>query len=106
MHQKTEVVHVKAGYDVYIGRAMPGYPASEFANPFPIGVDGGRNEVIDKYERYIKERLANEPQLRDALEAMRGRRIGCWCRPKRCHGDVLVRLLEGPEPPPAQSSLF
>lgn len=118
--KRTEVVHVKDGFDVYIGRAMPGHPASEFANPYRIGVDGGRNEVIDKYEIYIRNRLANEPALRDALEAMRGRRIGCWCRraasvcptrkphPQtvRCHGDVLVYLLEGPEPPPAQIDLF
>jgi hypothetical protein len=105
----TQVVHVKDGCDVYIGRAMPGREGSVFANPYHIGADGTRDEVIDKYEVYITKRLAEEPELCEALERMRGKRIGCWCAPRRCHGHVLVRILEGPPPeapPPAQFSLF
>lgn len=91
-------MHVKQGCDVYIGRAMPGRPGSPFSNPFRIGVDGTRAEVIAKYEAYVVERLAKEPQLQGELQLLKGKRLGCWCSPSACHGDVLVRLLDGASP--------
>lgn len=115
---RTEVVHVKDGCDVYIGREMPGYPRSDFANDYRVGPDGTLDEVIAKYEKKLLERLAADPVLRAKLQTLKGKKVGCWCkrkgRPahlqKRCHGDVLVRLLEGEEPappaPPAQLDLF
>lgn len=106
--RRTTVVHVRDGYDVYIGRTMPGKAASEFANGFRIGPDGSRRDVIVKYKAELVERLSHDPALRKALEALRGRRLGCWCKPEECHGDVLVWLLgEGPEPfAELQASLF
>ena len=76
--------HSTAGPDaVYIGRGSP------YGNPFVIGKDGDRNEVCDKYERY----LLNNPQLLKAVKAnLRGRDVVCFCAPKRCHGDTLVRI--------------
>lgn len=87
----TVVVHCqKAEYDVYIGRANPsfGLPGSKWANPFKIGPDGTRAEVIEKYRAY----LMNNQELIDALPELNGKRLGCWCRPANCHGDVLVEL--------------
>ncbi len=56
----TRVVHVNGpgGYDVYIGRASPrkGLKASVWANPFKIGRDGTRDEVIAKYRTYLQTR--------------------------------------------------
>lgn len=104
--QPTEVVHVRQGFDVYIGRAMPGFEASDFANPFRIGRDGSRDEVIDKYERYIVERLSREPGLKAALQRLRGKRLGCWCKPARCHGDVLKHLLGDKPAEDHQGRLF
>jgi hypothetical protein len=86
----ARVVHVKhEPYDVYIGRAVPGtgLRRSKWFNPYEIGKHGSREEVILKYERYL---LANE-KLMAALPELRGKVLGCWCHPKRCHGDVLVR---------------
>jgi hypothetical protein len=81
----TIVVHCKtARYDVYIGRP------SKWGNPFEIGKDGTRKEVIDKYRDYI---LSNSDLL-EALPELEGKTLGCWCPPKPCHGDVLVELLE------------
>lgn len=97
--RKTSVVHVRDGCDVYIGRAMPGRAGSTFANPFRIGPDGTRRDVILKYKAWALKRLAKEPALQVALEALRGQTLGCWCKPDDCHGDVLLWLLdEGPEP--------
>ena len=81
----TRVVHCnKEPFDVYIGRP------SKWANPFIIGKDGSRKEVIDKYRQFIKD----HPQLLDDLQELKGKTLGCWCKPKICHGDVLVELIE------------
>ena len=83
---KTKVVHCKRDdYDVYIGRG------SKWGNPFVIGKDGTREEVIDKYRKYL---IMRKPKLLDSLEELEGQRLGCWCSPKACHGDVLVELIE------------
>lgn len=72
----------RSNYDVYIGRG------SKWGNPFVIGQDGSRDEVIEKYHEWI----LTQPQIKD-LEELRGKRLGCFCKPNRCHGDILVELL-------------
>lgn len=81
----TSVVHCKRSpYDVYIGRP------SKWGNPFAVGYDGTREEVIQKYETWLR----GQPALMAAVKSLRGLTLGCWCRPKMCHGDVLVRIAE------------
>ena len=83
------VVHVrKAKFDVYIGRVCAEFPQSKWANPFKIGPDGNRREVITKYHKWILTR----PDLLCALEELKGKVLGCWCKPDECHGDVLSML--------------
>jgi hypothetical protein len=67
---------------VYIGRG------SKWGNPFRIGPDGDRAAVIAKYERW----LAQQPQLLRALDELCGRDLVCFCAPRPCHGDLLLRL--------------
>jgi hypothetical protein len=78
-------------YDVYIGRAVPrrGLAASKWANPYPLRREGDRLDVIARYEH---EHLPTHPELIAALPELRGKVLGCWCAPKACHGDVLLRL--------------
>lgn len=79
----SRVVHCKREkYDVYIGRP------SRWGNPFSIGKDGTREEVIDKYRDWIR----NQPSLMSAIHTLRGKTLGCWCAPLPCHGDVLLEL--------------
>jgi len=101
---RTQVVNIRnRACDVYIGRAMRGRPGSPFANPFRITANASREQVISRYRLW----LAQQPELLQALEGLRGKRLGCWCKPLACHGDVLVELLEGPEPDsPRQENLF
>ena len=81
----TKVVNCNTEYyDVYIGRP------SKWGNPFKIGVDGTRKEVIQKYRNYI---ISNK-ELMDSLHELEGKILGCYCKPKSCHGDVLVELIE------------
>jgi len=67
---------------VYIGRP------SIWGNPFVIGKDGSRDDVIAKFEAYVRRR----PDLMKQLHNLAGKDVVCWCAPARCHGDVLVRL--------------
>ncbi len=86
MKLSSKVVHCKKNkYDVYIGRP------SKWGNPFVIGKDGNRDEVIEKY----RKRILKNKKLLDDLEELRDKVLGCWCRPHKCHGDVLIELLEG-----------
>ena len=86
---RTRVVHCKEPYDVYIGRRTTQLPGSIWGNPYVIGRDGTRDEVIEKYRKYILDK----PEILSQLETLRGKTLGCWCKPQACHGDVLVELL-------------
>jgi hypothetical protein len=77
------VVHCKRKpHDVYIGRP------SKWSNPFRIGPDGTREEVLEKFEN----RLRGDAELMAALPELKGKVLGCWCAPRDCHGDILARL--------------
>lgn len=73
--------------DVYIGRPGP------FQNPFEIGKDGTRAEVLIKYRAYFFDRVRRDSEFRKAVLALRGKRLVCWCKPLACHGDVIVEYL-------------
>ena len=82
---KTKVVNkYHEEYDIYIGRG------SIWGNPFVIGIDGDREEVIKKYREYIMR----SPDLLAALPKLKGKTLGCFCKPKSCHGGILVSLIE------------
>jgi len=82
---KTLVVNCrKQPFDVYIGRP------SIWGNPFFIGRDGKRDEVIRKYEEWIKK----QPNLLAKIPSLQGKRLGCFCAPLACHGDILARLAD------------
>ena len=88
----TRVVHCQnEDFDVYIGRP------SKWGNIFSHR-DGtlaqfkvaSRDEAISKYREWIK----TQPQLLADLHELKGKTLGCWCKPAACHGDVLVELVE------------
>lgn len=83
------VVHCKRSpHDVYIGRP------SKWGNPFAIGRDGTREEVVEKYRQH----LLSSPALLAALPELKGKTLGCWCAPQACHGDVLSEMAACPNP--------
>ena len=80
-----KVVHCKREpYTVYIGRP------SVLGNPFVIGKDGTRDDVIDKFERWARY----SSEVMETIERLPADSVlGCWCKPnKPCHGDVIVKL--------------
>jgi len=86
--QKCKVVNLrKEKYDAYIGRG------SKWGNRFVIGKDGDRAEVIKKYREWI---LDNK-ELLNSLHELKGKVLGCFCKPLACHGDVLAELVNESE---------
>jgi hypothetical protein len=94
-HPMCRVVHCqKEDYDVYIGRP------SKWGNPFTHIKDketraeflvASRKEAVESYENWILNGAGQ--QLLSDLGELRGKVLGCWCTPKGCHGDVLVKLV-------------
>jgi len=71
---------------IYVGRP------SRWANPFRIGKDGDRQEVVRKFKEYAIKQLRREPSW---LEPLKGKNLACWCPlDKECHADVLLELME------------
>ena len=80
----TVVNKYKESFDVYIGRG------SIWGNPFVIGKDGTREEVIEKYEQYYLENKL----LQSKIHLLKGKKLGCFCAPKACHGDILKKYAD------------
>jgi hypothetical protein len=92
----------RSKFDVYIGRPGKGYSesAAPWGNPYEVGVDGTRAEVIAMFRKYLER----SPTLLARLPELRGKYLGCFCAPASCHGDVLAELANrGGE---GQTSLF
>ncbi len=89
MERKTKVINKKfrLPYDVYIGRGSP------FGNPFVIGKDGDRQQVIEKYRKLFLWKVNHDEKFKRQVEALRGKTLGCFCKPAPCHGDVIVEYL-------------
>ena len=78
------IVHLKREeYTQYIGRP------TIFGNPYPIGDDYTRAEAIEKYETYARE----NPKLLAAIKELDPESVlACWCSPRACHGDIIIKL--------------
>ena len=76
---------------VYVGRP------SKFGNPFTIGRDGSREEVIQKFEAwlFVADENSSPPMLItiDDLRSLRGKDLVCWCAPEACHAQILMKYI-------------
>ena len=85
--------HGKSGE--YIGRGSP------LGNPFVIGKDGSREQVIAKYRVWLNEQIMRKnPVVLDELNRLgnkaideKGLALQCFCYPKPCHGEVIKEKL-------------
>lgn len=85
--------------NIYIGRKQivfvngTRYPPvdSPFCNPFRL--DKNRSEAIAKFRKYFYQKL-EDPVFRKQVLELKGKTLGCWCKPEACHGDVIVEWLE------------
>lgn len=68
---------------VYVGRP------TKFGNPFQINAESERDDIVEKYIQYMKE---NPLLCEDAKRELKGKDLVCWCSPKRCHADILIKI--------------
>ena len=75
---------------LYIGRAVryvPGAKKSKWANPYSKKVYG-HQKCVEMYQDYILQNKA----LMAEIHELKGKVLGCWCKPGPCHGDILSTL--------------
>lgn len=85
----TTVVNLRhQPYDVYIGRP------SLFGNPVKLGSSSKRGATIAKFKEYFLTRIELDPVFREGVLKLKGKTLGCFCKPEACHGDVIVEYLE------------
>lgn len=75
---------------VYIGRENNyyGFEESIFHNPYRED-EYGREKCIRLFGKYFHERLDEDSEFQEAVKELQGKTLGCWCKPKDCHGDVI-----------------
>lgn len=120
--ETLEVAHFarsSATLDVYGGRKSRGSDGLSHAdntdpgepgwlgNPFQMRDRFGdveeRRRVIAAFTRYFLDRVRDDDEFRQAVENLRGKRVGCWCRgvsqvrtpDNWCHLDVVAAWLSG-----------
>lgn len=80
LNKRTDKIPANA---VYVGRP------TKWGNPFIIGRDGTREEVIAKYADWLDGMMYNG--LLD-LDELQGKDLVCWCAPLPCHADILLEM--------------
>lgn len=105
----TRVVNLRTDpYDVYIGRAGLIHQGVEgqdgfFGNPYPAGIWACKRcnkqhrspgSTIPCFVEYFDERVLKDAEFRERVLALRGKTLGCWCKPADCHGDVIASWVD------------
>jgi hypothetical protein len=90
----TKVVNIRyEEYDVYIGRKGRGHDGY-FGNPFVLQIGEQRGSSLEKYRVYFYERLETDPEFRRRIHELKGKTLGCFCKPYPCHGDIIAEYLK------------
>ena len=87
-----ENVYIGRGGVVFIDKERFPKQDSIWANPYKINNKNSREDVLKSYKFYIKNKIIKE-NLKSELLELKGKNIGCWCKPEPCHGDILVELI-------------
>lgn len=93
----TRVINIKRETDFQHRRSDPAYEyigrGSYWGNPHATFAEGdSREEVIRKYayDFHYDKFLNIDPKR---VHELAGKRLGCFCKPAACHGDVLADFL-------------
>ena len=90
----TKVVNLRQEkYDVYIGRAGRGQDGY-FGNPIRLNEGDSRGATIEKYRVYFYKRLENDAVFKSRIHSLKGKVLGCFCKPAQCHGDIIKEYLD------------
>jgi len=88
---KTTVVNLRTCKDKDIIRIDR---TTIFGNPFVMQAESERAEVIHKYREYFYVRVGKDVDFLNKILKLKSKKLGCWCKPKACHGDIIVEYLE------------
>jgi hypothetical protein len=69
---------------------------TKWGNPFRMEEDSPaeRARVVEAYRGRLWKRVQSGEVALTELAGLRGMRLGCWCAPKQCHADVLLRAAD------------
>lgn len=79
-------------FDIYIGRGKRYGQKGIYGNPY-FRNDDNREDAIMKYEPYIKNKLMQNTAFLLEFLTLKDKVLGCYCKPKHCHGEVLISIL-------------
>lgn len=65
-----------------------------FGNPMRMRDESEREAVIKYYRMWLWASIKNQSITKEMLLSFDGKRLACFCHPKPCHGDVLVKAVE------------
>lgn len=88
MNPPTVVNRYKEDFDIYIGRG------SMWGNPYKLEKESDRSLVIEQYRKYLFAQIKCGKITKHDFSELTGKRLGCFCKPKACHGDVIVNAYE------------
>lgn len=94
MDKQTKVVNIRSeAYDVYIGRAGRGQDGY-FGNPIVLRPGATRGSTLEGYKVYFYNRLKSDPEFKRRIHELKGKTLGCFCKPYPCHGDIIKAYLD------------
>ena len=103
MKTETRVVNIRWDkYDIYIGRAGKGMDGF-FGNPHVIGYckicqrHHDREDAIEAFRQEFIAKINSDDFYKKSINLLRGKVLGCFCKPEACHGDVYTDYFEHPE---------
>lgn len=104
-HELVVNIHHRQLYDVYIGRSKKG--GMHFGNPFThLDVPGtikleSRMDAVVAFKKWLSGSAYNDLEqgrrvwIIESIPLLKGKKLGCFCAPQLCHGDILALLAEG-----------
>lgn len=97
----TKIINIHSGekYDTYIGRGGKYYDGY-YGNPHPIGYckicnrTHDREDCLKEYKAYFDKRIKEDEAFKLGILILKDRVLGCFCKPEKCHGDIIIDYLE------------
>lgn len=98
--EKLRAVNLmKESYDRYIGRDYDDPDGrGKFGNPVACNrvcpvcgeIHRTKGSTLPCYSKCLNDRIRKDKAFRKAVRKLNGKRLGCYCKPNPCHGDILV----------------
>lgn len=86
LNKKTDIIPSNS---LYVGRP------NKYGNPYKIGKDGTREEVILKYKKYLWNKLQNKDWKNQFIKDIANTEyLVCWCSPMACHASIIIKAYE------------